>query len=94
MALLLEETVVEENLQVEISSLPRETQLKLITLEANLDDNLDELNQIVFRLQGVKHLTCEVHVRLDSGNCAKRRNQWLIGVFKVMRLSWRHRLLV
>jgi len=54
MALLVKESVGEQNLQVDISSLPRESQLTLNSLEAKLDDNLDELSHIVVRLDGMK----------------------------------------
>lgn len=41
-------------------------------------------------LSNQKYFTCEVHVRWDDiGSGVKRRNQALIGVLKVMWLSWR-----
>lgn len=59
-AQLVKESVGEQNLQIDISSLPRESQLTLNNLEAKLDDNLDELSHIVVRLDGMKSYTANL----------------------------------
>jgi hypothetical protein len=77
MAQHVKDAVGEGNLQVDISTLPRETQLTLKDFEAQLDDNLDELSQIVVRLEGMKHFAANLantKAALDSDVVQFARN--------------------
>jgi hypothetical protein len=60
MAQQVKDAVGEENLQVDVSILPLESQRTLDTLEAKLDDDLDQLSQIVLRLDGMERFAANL----------------------------------